>query len=61
MVRGVDAGRMKDSDEHYDPANWREGRTIIRGDPIANLDYFSAVDGQHKNGMANGTRRMRVD
>jgi alkyl hydroperoxide reductase subunit AhpC len=29
--------------------------------PIAKLDYFAAVDGQHKNGKANGTKRARVD
>jgi hypothetical protein len=32
------------------PADWTEGGKTIRGDPIAKLDYFAAVDGQHENG-----------
>jgi hypothetical protein len=41
--------------------NWTEGGKTIRGDPIAKLDYFAAVDGQHENGKTNGTKRARVD
>jgi peroxiredoxin (alkyl hydroperoxide reductase subunit C) len=55
-------GRMKD--EHSEvlcPANWREGGKTIRSDPIAKLDYFGAVDGQHEISKANCTKRARVD
>ena len=38
-----------------------DGQTIIRGDPIANLDYFSAVDGQLKNGKRMEPSNTRVD
>ena len=30
-----------------------KGGNTIRGDPIAKLDYFAAVDGRHENGRAN--------
>jgi hypothetical protein len=39
----------------------RLGVVTIRGDPMAKLDYFAAVDGQHENGKVNGTKRARVD
>jgi peroxiredoxin (alkyl hydroperoxide reductase subunit C) len=52
---------MKDEHGEVCPANWTEGGKTIRGDPIAKLDYFAAVDGQHENGKANGTKRARVD
>ena len=61
VVGGADVGRMKDEHGEVCPANWREGGKTIRGDPIAKLDYFVAVDGQHENGKANGTKRARVD
>ena len=61
VVGGSDAGRMKDEHGEVCPANWREGGKTIRGGPIAKLDYFSAVDGQHENGRSNGTKRVRVD
>ena len=43
------------------PANRKEGGKMIQGDPIAKLDYFAAVDGQHENSEANCTKRARVD
>jgi peroxiredoxin (alkyl hydroperoxide reductase subunit C) len=58
---GADAGRMKDEYGEVCPANRRERGKTIQGDPIAKLDYFVAVDGQHENGKANGTKRVRVD
>ena len=61
VVGGADAGRMQDEHGEVCPANWREGEKTIRGDPIAKLDYFATVDGQHENGKANGTKRARVD
>jgi alkyl hydroperoxide reductase subunit AhpC len=41
---------MKDEHGKMCPANcnWKEGRKMIRGDPIAKLDYFAALDGQHE-------------
>jgi peroxiredoxin (alkyl hydroperoxide reductase subunit C) len=58
-----DANAVLTKDEHGEvcPANWKEGGKTIRGDPIAKLDYFAAVDGQHGNGTVNGTKRARVD
>jgi hypothetical protein len=52
---------MKDEHGEVCPANWAEGEKMIRGDPIAKLDYFAAVDVQHENSKANGTKRARVD
>jgi alkyl hydroperoxide reductase subunit AhpC len=49
------------------PANWTEGSKTIKADPVAKLEYFTAVtDGQsnnHVNGEANGSvkKRARVD
>jgi alkyl hydroperoxide reductase subunit AhpC len=57
----ADAEPMKDEHGEVCPANWREGGKTIRGDPIAKLDYFAVADGQHENGVANGTKRVRVD
>ena len=51
---------MKDEHVEVCPANWGEGGKTIRGDPIAKLDYFVAVDGQHENGKVKGTKRARV-
>ena len=48
VVGGADAERMKDEHGEVCPANWREGGKTSRGDPIAKLDYFAAVDGQHE-------------
>ena len=50
--------RVKDAHGEVCPANWREGGKTIRGDPIAKLDYFAAVDSHDK---ANGAKRARVD
>ena len=61
MVGGADAVRMKDERGEVCPANWREGGKTIRGDPIAKLDYFAAVDGRHENGKANWQKVPRVD
>jgi peroxiredoxin (alkyl hydroperoxide reductase subunit C) len=58
---GAYAGRIKDEYGKVCPANWREGRKTVRGDFIATLGYFAAVDGQHENGKANCTTRVRVD
>ena len=55
-----DVGQMKDEHVEVCPANWRGGGKTIRGDPIAKLDCFVAVDGQHENGKVNGTKRARV-
>jgi len=52
---------MKGEHGELYPANWKEGGKTIRGDPIAKLDYFVAVYGQHENSKANGTKRARVD
>jgi hypothetical protein len=60
VVGGADAGQMKDEHAVY-PGNCGEGRKVIRGDPIAKLDYFAAADGQHGNGKRNGRKRVRVD
>jgi len=60
-LRLVQAFQFTDEHGEVCPANWREGGKTIRGDPIAKLDYFAAVDGQHENGKANGTKRARVD
>ena len=49
------------------PANWTEGSKTIKADPVAKLEYFTAVtDAQsnnHANGEANGSvkKRARVD
>ena len=61
MVGGVDAVRMQDEHGEVCPANWREGGKAIRGDPIAKLDYFAAVDGRHENGKVNWQKVPRVD
>ena len=36
-------------------------RCVLRigGDPIAKLDYFAVVNGQHENGKARGTKHTR--
>ena len=54
---------MRKKDEHGKvcPVDWKEGGKTIRGDPIAKLDYFAAVGGQHENGKANGTKHVGVD
>jgi len=52
---------MKGEHGEVCPAKWREGGKTVRGDPIAKLDYFAAVDGQHGNGKATGKKRVRVD
>jgi len=39
----------------------RIGGKTIRGDPIAKLDYFAAVDDQHVNDKLNGAKRARDD
>jgi hypothetical protein len=61
VVGGADAGLMKDEHGEVCPANWREGGNTVQGDPMAKSDYFAAVDGQHENGKANGTKRARVN
>jgi C-terminal domain of 1-Cys peroxiredoxin len=53
--------RTQDEHDEVCPVNWKEGGKTIRGDPIAKLNYLAAVDGQHANGRANGTKRARVD
>ena len=58
---GAYAGRMKDEHGEVCPANWRGGRKTVPGDFITTLCYVAAVDGQHKNGKANCTPRVRVD
>jgi len=54
-VDGADVGRMKDEHGEVCPVNWVEGGKTIRGDPIAKLDYFAPVDGEHENGEVNHT------
>ena len=52
---------MKDEHGEVCLTNWKEGGKTIRGDPMAKLVYFAAVDGQHENGKTNGTKHVRVD
>jgi alkyl hydroperoxide reductase subunit AhpC len=49
---------MKDGHGEVCPANWREDDS---GRSYREVDYFAAVDGQHENGKANCTKRVRVD
>ncbi|KAH9981797.1 peroxiredoxin [Russula compacta] len=60
-IRLVQAFQFTDEHGQVCPANWKEGAKTIRADPIAKLDYFAAVDGQHENGKTNGTKRVRTD
>lgn len=39
----------------------KEGGKKIRGDPIAKLDYFAAIDGQHEHDKVNDTEHTGVD
>jgi alkyl hydroperoxide reductase subunit AhpC len=61
-VDGADNVRCGYRNEHeVCPANWKEGGKTIWGDPIAKPNYLAAVDGQHVNGRATGTKRAHVD
>jgi len=60
-LRLVQAFQFTDEHGEVCPANWKEGSKTIRADPTAKLEYFAAVDGNHENGKANGTKRPRVD
>jgi hypothetical protein len=48
VVGGADIGQKKDEHAEVYPADCREGRKTIRGDPIAKLVCFAAADGQHE-------------
>jgi hypothetical protein len=52
---------MKDEHGEVCPVNREEGGKIFRGDPIAKLDWFAAVDGQYENGKANGTKHAHIN
>ncbi|KAI9435311.1 peroxiredoxin [Lactarius indigo] len=42
--------------------NWKEGSKTIRADPLAKLNYFSALaNGAHENGRANETKHACMD
>jgi hypothetical protein len=43
------------------PANWKKGGKTTWGDPIAKLDHFTIIDGEHENGKANIIKRTLVD
>ena len=61
MVGGADVVRTKSEHGEIGPGNWGEGGKTMWGDPIAMLDYFATVDGQHENGKANCMKCVRVN
>jgi hypothetical protein len=52
---------MRDEHGNVCPSDWKNGGKTTRGDPIAKLDHFTIIDGEHENGKANGTKRARVE
>ena len=69
-VRYSDAKRYGLSDYHLQekygevcPANWQEGSSTIKTDPVGKLEYFAAPNGQTNGTTTNGDskKRPRID